>query len=143
MASLADELARAKLEKSEAEGKNAMLEKMVELHKEVGSMPLGVKEKGNRGPLWGEGRCMARGCCGKVCPYIELCVADLEAMWCLQAAACLFGPSHRGCPGWLLLRLCGAWRLRHALVGCSRAHLGLQHSQDCADASLPTKADQL
>eukprot|EP00891_Asterochloris_glomerata_P004221 jgi/Astpho2/4221/Aster-x1206 len=34
VASLADELARAKLEKSEAEGKNAMLEKMVELHKE-------------------------------------------------------------------------------------------------------------
>ena len=40
VASLADELARAKLEKSEAEGKNAMLEKMVELHKEVGSSPL-------------------------------------------------------------------------------------------------------
>ena len=38
VASLADELAQAKLEKSEAEGKNAMLEKMVELHREVGSL---------------------------------------------------------------------------------------------------------
>ena len=66
MASLADELARAKLEKSEAEGKNAMLEKMVELHKEVGSSLLeGERKKG-------EGNCAeyADGEAAVTCPSL-------------------------------------------------------------------------